>query len=110
MCGCGGGRSGEAAHVLGGGGDRGGRGGERLVARLTSSWAEAGVVARGTLSWVVVGVVARLTSSCVEVGVVARGTLSWAEVGVVAGEDDLVLGRGGSGGEAAEAGTGTRST
>ena len=41
---------------------------------------------------------------------VARGTLSWAEVGVVAGEDDLVLGRGGSGGEAAEAGTGTRST
>ena len=56
MCGCGGGRSGEAAHVLGGGGDRGGRGGERLVARLTSSWAEAGVVARGTLSWVVVGV------------------------------------------------------
>ena len=84
MCGCGGGRSGEAAHVLGGGGDRGGRGGERLVARLTSSWAEAGVV--------------------------ARGTLSWAEVGVVAGEDDLVLGRGGSGGEAAEAGTGTRST
>ena len=41
---------------------------------------------------------------------VARLTLSFVEVGVVAGEADLVLGRGGSGGEAAEAGTGTRST
>ena len=78
--------------------------------RLTSSWAEVGVVARLTSSRAEAGVVARLTSSCVEAGVVARGTLSWAEVGVVAGEDDLVLGRGGSGGEAAEAGTGTRST
>ena len=63
MCGCGGGRSGEAAHVRGGGGDRGGWGGERLVVRLTSSWAESRVVARLTLSCVEVGVVARLTSS-----------------------------------------------
>ena len=67
--------------------------------------------------------VARLTLSFVEGGVVAGeadlvlgGGWSGGEGDLVlgrgwsGGEDDLVLGRGGSGGEAAEAGTGTRST